>query len=214
MYLSHSTGPVFRLWLIMCFTATCAITAATHTSSESKQVGVRSLATCLKWSWMWVEFCSGHLTQTTFTFGCSVLKEMCLTALANLTWRSRTQEEHPKTMFSKDKVSTSGSHRLLLVLLMWPSKASKLDIWRSCTFTVNGLWNYSTMQGSVCTQCFIHITAQQKWYFNNSFAHVVVTVLLCLVVPITCRISYRSLTSTGSAWQLVRDRESSHGPTI
>jgi len=32
------------------------------------------------------------------------LKEMCLTALANLTWRSRTQEEHPKTMFSKDKV--------------------------------------------------------------------------------------------------------------
>lgn len=29
---------------------------------------------------------------------------MCLTALANLTWRSRTQEEHPKTMFSKDKV--------------------------------------------------------------------------------------------------------------
>uniref|UniRef100_A0A8C0YF16 Ash2 like, histone lysine methyltransferase complex subunit n=1 Tax=Cyprinus carpio carpio TaxID=630221 RepID=A0A8C0YF16_CYPCA len=33
----------------------------------------------------------------------SDLKEMCLTALANLTWRSRTQEEHPKTMFSKDK---------------------------------------------------------------------------------------------------------------
>lgn len=33
------------------------------------------------------------------------LKEMCLTALANLTWRSRSQEEHPKTMFSKDKVS-------------------------------------------------------------------------------------------------------------
>lgn len=32
------------------------------------------------------------------------LKEMCLTALGNLTWRSRTQEEHPKTMFSKDKV--------------------------------------------------------------------------------------------------------------
>lgn len=34
----------------------------------------------------------------------SDLKEMCLTALANLTWRSRTQDEHPKTMFSKDKV--------------------------------------------------------------------------------------------------------------
>ncbi|GCB79778.1 hypothetical protein scyTo_0017008, partial [Scyliorhinus torazame] len=31
------------------------------------------------------------------------LKEMCLTGLANLTWRSRTQDEHPKTMFSKDK---------------------------------------------------------------------------------------------------------------
>lgn len=34
---------------------------------------------------------------------------MCLTALANLTWRSRTQEEHPKTMFSKDKVSPLNS---------------------------------------------------------------------------------------------------------
>lgn len=32
------------------------------------------------------------------------LKEMCLSALANLTWQSRTQDEHPKTMFSKDKV--------------------------------------------------------------------------------------------------------------
>ncbi|KAG8141356.1 hypothetical protein E2320_006984 [Naja naja] len=31
------------------------------------------------------------------------LKEMCLSALANLTWQSRTQDEHPKTMFSKDK---------------------------------------------------------------------------------------------------------------
>ncbi|KAF3848558.1 hypothetical protein F7725_015055 [Dissostichus mawsoni] len=31
------------------------------------------------------------------------LKEMCLTALANLTWRSRTQDEHPKTMFPKEK---------------------------------------------------------------------------------------------------------------
>lgn len=38
-------------------------------------------------------------------FCVSDLKEMCLTALANLTWRSRTQDEHPKTMFSKDKVS-------------------------------------------------------------------------------------------------------------
>lgn len=32
------------------------------------------------------------------------LKEMCLTALANLTWQSRNKDEHPKTMFSKDKV--------------------------------------------------------------------------------------------------------------
>ncbi|CAH2275224.1 set1 Ash2 histone methyltransferase complex subunit ASH2 isoform X2 [Pelobates cultripes] len=31
------------------------------------------------------------------------LKEMCLTALANLTWQSRNKDEHPKTMFSKDK---------------------------------------------------------------------------------------------------------------
>lgn len=37
-------------------------------------------------------------------FCCSDLKEMCLSALANLTWQSRTQDEHPKTMFSKDKV--------------------------------------------------------------------------------------------------------------
>lgn len=35
------------------------------------------------------------------------LKEMCLSALANLTWQSRTQDEHPKTMFSKDKVLVS-----------------------------------------------------------------------------------------------------------
>ncbi|XP_060058396.1 set1/Ash2 histone methyltransferase complex subunit ASH2-like [Erinaceus europaeus] len=33
------------------------------------------------------------------------LKEMCLTALANLTWQSRTQDEHPKTMVSKDKAN-------------------------------------------------------------------------------------------------------------
>lgn len=45
------------------------------------------------------------LPQTAVNFRVADLKEMCLTALANLTWRSRTQEEHPKTMFSKDKVS-------------------------------------------------------------------------------------------------------------
>ena len=56
--------------------------------------------------------------MTTYSFHCNVchhsgntyflrkqanLKQMCLSALANLTWQSRTQDEHPKTMFSKDK---------------------------------------------------------------------------------------------------------------
>lgn len=45
---SFSTGPVFPLWLIMCFTAMCAITAATHTSSENKQVGFPWLINYLK----------------------------------------------------------------------------------------------------------------------------------------------------------------------
>uniref|UniRef100_A0A671Q680 Set1/Ash2 histone methyltransferase complex subunit ASH2 n=1 Tax=Sinocyclocheilus anshuiensis TaxID=1608454 RepID=A0A671Q680_9TELE len=44
-----------------------------------------------------------HSGNTYFLRKQANLKEMCLTALANLTWRSRTQEEHPKTMFSKDK---------------------------------------------------------------------------------------------------------------
>lgn len=38
---------------------------------------------------------------------------MCLSALANLTWQSRTQDEHPKTMFSKDKVRLLQNHRAL-----------------------------------------------------------------------------------------------------
>ncbi|XP_069069542.1 set1/Ash2 histone methyltransferase complex subunit ASH2 isoform X1 [Pleurodeles waltl] len=44
-----------------------------------------------------------HSGNTYFLRKQANLKEMCLTALANLTWQSRTQEEHPKTMFSKDK---------------------------------------------------------------------------------------------------------------
>lgn len=37
---SFPTGPVFPLWRTMCSTAMCAITAATRTFSENKQVGV------------------------------------------------------------------------------------------------------------------------------------------------------------------------------
>ncbi|XP_063787686.1 set1/Ash2 histone methyltransferase complex subunit ASH2 isoform X2 [Pseudophryne corroboree] len=44
-----------------------------------------------------------HSGNTYFLRKQANLKEMCLTALANLTWHSRNQEEHPKTMFSKDK---------------------------------------------------------------------------------------------------------------
>ncbi|KAI1882567.1 hypothetical protein AGOR_G00252080 [Albula goreensis] len=44
-----------------------------------------------------------HSGNTYFLRKPSNLKEMCLTTLANLTWRSRIQDEHPKTMFSKDK---------------------------------------------------------------------------------------------------------------
>ncbi|XP_048474540.1 set1/Ash2 histone methyltransferase complex subunit ASH2 isoform X2 [Rhincodon typus] len=44
-----------------------------------------------------------HSGNTYFLRKQANLKEMCLTGLANLTWRSRTQDEHPKTMFSKDK---------------------------------------------------------------------------------------------------------------
>lgn len=46
-------------------------------------------------------------------FCSSDLKEMCLSALANLTWQSRTQDEHPKTMFSKDKVWLFGNQTCL-----------------------------------------------------------------------------------------------------
>ncbi|XP_075457330.1 set1/Ash2 histone methyltransferase complex subunit ASH2 isoform X1 [Ascaphus truei] len=44
-----------------------------------------------------------HSGNTYFLRKQANLKEMCLTALANLTWQSRNQDEHPKTMFSKDK---------------------------------------------------------------------------------------------------------------
>ncbi|XP_077326098.1 set1/Ash2 histone methyltransferase complex subunit ASH2 [Lithobates pipiens] len=44
-----------------------------------------------------------HSGNTYFLRKQANLKEMCLTALANLTWQSRNKDEHPKTMFSKDK---------------------------------------------------------------------------------------------------------------
>ncbi|XP_026152811.1 set1/Ash2 histone methyltransferase complex subunit ASH2 isoform X1 [Mastacembelus armatus] len=61
-------------------------------------------ATCLPFMTNYVFHCNvcHHSGNTYFLRKQANLKEMCLTALANLTWRSRTQE-HPKTMFSKDK---------------------------------------------------------------------------------------------------------------
>uniref|UniRef100_A0A8C7MJV5 Ash2 like, histone lysine methyltransferase complex subunit n=1 Tax=Oncorhynchus kisutch TaxID=8019 RepID=A0A8C7MJV5_ONCKI len=62
-------------------------------------------ATCLPFMTNYVFHCNvcHHSGNTYFLRKQANLKEMCLTALANLTWSSRTQEEHPKTMFSKDK---------------------------------------------------------------------------------------------------------------
>uniref|UniRef100_A0A672IB96 Set1/Ash2 histone methyltransferase complex subunit ASH2 n=1 Tax=Salarias fasciatus TaxID=181472 RepID=A0A672IB96_SALFA len=62
-------------------------------------------ATCLPFMTNYVFHCNvcHHSGNTYFLRKQANLKEMCLTALANLTWRSRTQDEHPKTMFSKDK---------------------------------------------------------------------------------------------------------------
>ncbi|XP_004564694.1 set1/Ash2 histone methyltransferase complex subunit ASH2 isoform X1 [Maylandia zebra] len=61
--------------------------------------------TCLPFMTNYVFHCNvcHHSGNTYFLRKQANLKEMCLTALANLTWRSRTQDEHPKTMFSKDK---------------------------------------------------------------------------------------------------------------
>ncbi|XP_046870826.1 set1/Ash2 histone methyltransferase complex subunit ASH2 [Hypomesus transpacificus] len=61
-------------------------------------------ATCLPFMTNYVFHCNvcHHSGNTYFLRKQANLKEMCLTALANLTWQSRTQE-HPKTMFSKDK---------------------------------------------------------------------------------------------------------------
>ncbi|XP_046716924.1 set1/Ash2 histone methyltransferase complex subunit ASH2 isoform X2 [Silurus meridionalis] len=60
--------------------------------------------TCLPFMTNYVFHCNvcHHSGNTYFLRKQANLKEMCLTALANLTW-SRTREEHPKTMFSKDK---------------------------------------------------------------------------------------------------------------
>uniref|UniRef100_A0A3Q3WTN2 B30.2/SPRY domain-containing protein n=1 Tax=Mola mola TaxID=94237 RepID=A0A3Q3WTN2_MOLML len=62
-------------------------------------------ATCLPFMTNYVFHCNvcHHSGNTYFLRKQANLKEMCLTALANLTWRSRKQDEHPKTMFSKDK---------------------------------------------------------------------------------------------------------------
>lgn len=58
----------------------------------------------------------------------SDLKEMCLTALANLTWSSRTQEEHPKTMFSKDKVSPLNSPNIEPTAIRFEKRIC--DLWK------------------------------------------------------------------------------------
>ncbi|XP_018617919.1 set1/Ash2 histone methyltransferase complex subunit ASH2 isoform X1 [Scleropages formosus] len=62
-------------------------------------------STCLSFMTNYVFHCNvcHHSGNTYFLRKQANLKEMCLTALANLTWRSRNQDEHPKTMFSKDK---------------------------------------------------------------------------------------------------------------
>ncbi|KAA8579200.1 hypothetical protein FQN60_000022 [Etheostoma spectabile] len=60
-------------------------------------------ALCMKWftaDTFGIDTATCLPFMTNYVFHCN---EMCLTALANLTWRSRTQDEHPKTMFSKDK---------------------------------------------------------------------------------------------------------------
>ena len=56
--------------------------------------------------WLNIPLVAGiyYYSNSFFLFAFVDLKEMCLSALANLTWQSRTQDEHPKTMFSKDKV--------------------------------------------------------------------------------------------------------------
>uniref|UniRef100_A0AAY4AR88 SPRY domain-containing protein n=1 Tax=Denticeps clupeoides TaxID=299321 RepID=A0AAY4AR88_9TELE len=61
--------------------------------------------TCLPFMTNYVFHCNvcHHSGNTYFLRKPANLKEMCLTALANLTWRSRVQDEHPKTMFSKEK---------------------------------------------------------------------------------------------------------------
>ncbi|XP_034085116.1 set1/Ash2 histone methyltransferase complex subunit ASH2-like isoform X2 [Gymnodraco acuticeps] len=62
-------------------------------------------ATCLPFMTNYVFHCNvcHHSGNTYFLRKQANLKEMCLTALANLTWRSRTHDEHPKTMFPKEK---------------------------------------------------------------------------------------------------------------
>ncbi|XP_072570201.1 set1/Ash2 histone methyltransferase complex subunit ASH2 isoform X2 [Paramormyrops kingsleyae] len=90
---------------------------------NGRQLGEVELqcALCMKWftaDTFGIDTATSLPFMTNYVFHCNVchhsgntyflrkqanLREMCLTALANLTWRSRTQDEHPKTMFSKDK---------------------------------------------------------------------------------------------------------------
>ncbi|XP_048876494.1 set1/Ash2 histone methyltransferase complex subunit ASH2 isoform X2 [Brienomyrus brachyistius] len=90
---------------------------------NGRQLGEVELqcALCMKWftaDTFGIDTATSLPFMTTYVFHCNMchhsgntyflrkqanLREMCLTALANLTWRSRTQDEHPKTMFSKDK---------------------------------------------------------------------------------------------------------------
>ncbi|XP_061406597.1 set1/Ash2 histone methyltransferase complex subunit ASH2-like isoform X1 [Lethenteron reissneri] len=62
-------------------------------------------STCVPFITNYVFHCNicHHSGNTYFLRKPATLKEMCLTALANLTWTSRMQDDHPKTMFSKDK---------------------------------------------------------------------------------------------------------------
>uniref|UniRef100_A0A8C4QHN1 Ash2 like, histone lysine methyltransferase complex subunit n=1 Tax=Eptatretus burgeri TaxID=7764 RepID=A0A8C4QHN1_EPTBU len=60
---------------------------------------------CLPFITNYVFHCNGchHTRNTYFLRKQANLKEMCVTTLANLTWRSRCKDNHPTTLFSKDK---------------------------------------------------------------------------------------------------------------
>lgn len=104
------------------------------------------------------------LADITFYFF-SDLKEMCLTALANLTWRSRTQDEHPKTMFSKDKVRT------LVLTDSDPLRNAYFKSWHNLwlqNFTCNLLISHAVnlLNYKLCTACMKR-KLQQLGIFNS-----------------------------------------------